>query len=223
MRADRILAEVRGPRVLDVGCASTNVRPDSPRWIHRRLVERFERVWGIDRSVENVARMREADYRRTIVADAMEFALTERFDTIVAGEVIEHLENPGRFLDRARDHLAPGGRIVLTTPYPFALFNVLYAFLKYPKTCENEDHVVWLCPRTMEELARRRGLAVDRWEAVEDYKPESDSRPYRWFVRGLGAIRPVVPKRLRCNALLFVLRKVGEAEISEPRPTAARR
>lgn len=45
-----------------------------------------------------------------------ETMLDERFDVILASEVIEHLNDPGSFIDTLRDHLAPGGSLVLTTP-----------------------------------------------------------------------------------------------------------
>lgn len=210
-RIQRVLAEVSGPRVLDVGCSSTHVRPESGRWLHGLLTDRFDHVWGIDRSLEGVARMRAAGFHRTVVADAHALAFARGFDTIVAGEVIEHLQNPGQFLASARACLSPGGRLIVTTPYPFALLNVLYALVKYPRTSENEDHVLWLCPRTLEELARRQGLEVERWELVEDYKRDSRSRPYRWFVRAMGIFGAILPGRLRCNAMMVVLREPADS------------
>jgi 2-polyprenyl-3-methyl-5-hydroxy-6-metoxy-1,4-benzoquinol methylase len=38
------------------------------------------------------------------------------FDTIVCGDLIEHLRDPGAFLARVRPLLRPGGRLALTTP-----------------------------------------------------------------------------------------------------------
>lgn len=48
-----------------------------------------------------------------VTADTM---LDERFDVILASEVVEHLSDPGAFITVLRDHLAPGGTLVLTTP-----------------------------------------------------------------------------------------------------------
>lgn len=45
-----------------------------------------------------------------------ETMLDERFDVILASEVIEHLLDPSPFVTVLRDHLAPGGTLVLTTP-----------------------------------------------------------------------------------------------------------
>jgi 2-polyprenyl-3-methyl-5-hydroxy-6-metoxy-1,4-benzoquinol methylase len=40
----------------------------------------------------------------------------EKFDIIIAGEIIEHLENTDIFLESLQALLAPGGIIILTTP-----------------------------------------------------------------------------------------------------------
>lgn len=39
-----------------------------------------------------------------------------RFDVIVSFQVIEHLYEPERLLEKARQHLAPGGLLIITTP-----------------------------------------------------------------------------------------------------------
>ncbi len=43
----------------------------------------------------------------------------QRFDTILMTAVLEHLHNPEHVLGEARRCLAPGGRLVMTTPSPF--------------------------------------------------------------------------------------------------------
>jgi len=160
---------------------------------------------GIDISAENIEKMRSLGFDNLLVADAQSFSLDQRFDTITAGELIEHLENPGAFLRTAAAHLAPGGRIVLTTPTPFGLMNLAYAFYKFPKTCSNGEHVSWFCPTTLHQLASRVGLDVLEWTLIEDYRADGPTRRYRMFYRMLRAMGRALPARLRCNAMLFVL------------------
>ena len=38
------------------------------------------------------------------------------FESIVCGDLVEHLRNPGRAIERLRPFLRPGGRLVLSTP-----------------------------------------------------------------------------------------------------------
>jgi 2-polyprenyl-3-methyl-5-hydroxy-6-metoxy-1,4-benzoquinol methylase len=203
-RAERLAELVRGPCVLDVGCAGHTLEPDSPHWLHGQLVKRFPGVMGIDRSEEKINELRSRGFDQVFVADAETFSLEQRFDTIVVGELIEHVSNPGLFLKQARSHLALGGQVVVSTPFPFSLLNFLYAYLKYPKTCQNLEHVHWFCVSTLAELAKRSGLRVSHWELIEDYRKEDNSGRYRAFVHLIAWFGWMLPKRLRCNSMVFV-------------------
>lgn len=210
LRSDEILKYIAGPKVLDVGCTDHIVKLGKPEWLHGRLRERFPDVIGIDISQENLNTMRANGFDNLHLQNAESFSLPEKFNTIVAGELIEHLGNPGRFLDAARAHLAEGGRVVVSTPYAFSLLYFVYAFLKFPKTCQNEEHAVWFCVQTMKELASRSHFDITEFEMVEDYDPNDESGLYRLFVRLIRLFRLIIPGRLRKNAMIFVLTPCGE-------------
>jgi SAM-dependent methyltransferase len=202
-RVVRVPQLVRGPRVLDVGFAN------NPDGLHAALRERFPDVWGIDRNEEAV---RALGLPKTSVADAQDFDLGQTFDTVVAGEVIEHLEDPGRFLAAARRHLAPGGQVVLSTPQPFALINIAYAWKNYPRTCSNPEHTLWLCPQTLGVLAERMDYRVAHWELAESTRDEHPNPRYRWFVKTLGALP--LPARMQANCIIAVLEPSPEPAAS---------
>ena len=209
-RAVRLAELVRGPSVLDVGCAGHVFEPESPYWLHGQLVKRFPDVMGFDCSEEKINELRKYGLNHLFVANAETFSFEQRFDTIVAGELIEHISNPGLFLKQARRHLAPKGQLVVSTPFPFYLLYFLYAHLKYPKTCQNPEHVHWLCVSTLLELAKRSGLRVSHWELIEDYRRDDNSALYRAFVRFIACFGWMLPKRLRCNSLVFVFESEAE-------------
>jgi 2-polyprenyl-3-methyl-5-hydroxy-6-metoxy-1,4-benzoquinol methylase len=201
-----MLRHVRGPRILDVGCTNHVPAIDSPRWLHGQLHRTFPggRIVGVDLDAENVRTLHAAGFSDTLVMDAEELDLDERFDTIVAGELLEHLSNPGRFLGAARAHLTPGGRLVLSTPYVFALQYALKALTMYPNTSPNPQHTCWFCPQTLAELAGRHGFSVISLELVEDY-PESRSPASRAFTGAMRTFGDLLPRRLRCNTMIAVL------------------
>ncbi|MFQ5682186.1 MAG: class I SAM-dependent methyltransferase [Candidatus Binatia bacterium] len=208
-RADQLLPFVKGSWILDVGCADHVPEPGSPYWVHGQLCKHFPNVVGIDVNKENVAALKARGFENIYVTSAETFALQRKFDTIVAGEIIEHLSNPGCFFRVCGDHLVDRGRLVLTTPYPFSFLFTLYAFLKFPKTCQNPEHTCWFCPQTLKELAGRYGFQATHWELVEDYRPDDTSRRYRCFVKLIYRLRWIIPKRLRCNTMLFIFQKEG--------------
>ena len=72
------------------------------------------------------------------------------FETIVAGEIIEHLDAPGPFLEAMLALAAPDSCLVLTTPNAYRLQNFLTPFsgneLIHP------DHTAWHSPSTIRVL-----------------------------------------------------------------------
>jgi len=209
LRAEEILRWVKGPKVLDVGCTSHQIAIDSPRWLHGRILKKFRDAVGIDISGENIELLRKAGFSNLHVQSAESFDLREKFDTIVAGELIEHLANPGLFLKQARKHLRDGGNIVLTTPNPFSIAYFLYAFLKFPRTCHNLEHTCWFCPRTLVELAERSGFRVSHFELIDDYDSDSSTFVYRQFGNMMTFFGGLIPKRLK-KTMLFVLETNGD-------------
>jgi SAM-dependent methyltransferase len=96
--------------VLELGCAAGE---------HGSLllaVGRAETVVGVDLYVpSDLARERLTRFDRADVADWVATS-SERFDTILALDVLEHLEDPWTVLGRARHLLFPGGLFVASIP-----------------------------------------------------------------------------------------------------------
>ncbi len=109
-----------GASILEVGCGVG-------RW-SREFARNGAKVVGLDLSAEMLRQARERTSRegldrscRFVVADVAEFAISARFDTIVAVTVLQHVLDPDRFqasIDRLAEHLAPGGRLVLLEVAP---------------------------------------------------------------------------------------------------------
>ena len=118
-RIDWMAEEARGPRVLDVGC--------SEGILEALLARRGTLVTGVDIDAEAL------DYARNLLAEELDevrdrvkfvqgdFVGTRPvaglFDTVVMGELLDCLDDPGAALDRALEHLRPAGRVVITTPF----------------------------------------------------------------------------------------------------------
>jgi len=131
-------------------------------WCHRWVAEAADRCLGIDIDEQSVLAAQEAGYDAKL-ANAQDFALAGQFDTIVATNVIEHLSRPGAMLECARDHLRPGGRLLLTTPRTHIPWN-LAEELKSGITTADE-HCMWYCRDTLETILDRTGFNVDYYES----------------------------------------------------------
>jgi 2-polyprenyl-3-methyl-5-hydroxy-6-metoxy-1,4-benzoquinol methylase len=208
MRADDILQFVEGPNVLDVGCAGHVVQPESQEWLHGRLRNKFN-VTGIDLSAENISKMQDLGFTDIHVQNADTFKLDRKFNTVVAGELIEHVSNPGSFLARVREHLCPGGKVVLSTPYVFSLMYAFYAAHHFPRTCQNGEHTFWFCPSTIGELAQRESFEVEQWHLVDDYSPSVTSLKYRAYWLMIHTLGLFLPDRFTKTNMIVVLRLNG--------------
>jgi len=205
-RVERILENVTGRRILHVGCAGS-LQTESDSWLHGRLMLRFpeSEIVGLELDGELVERMRALGYENVVQGNAESMSFERDFDCIVAGEVIEHLSNPGQFLQASIRALKPGGRLVVTTPYIFGLFHFAHALLRFPKTSPNPEHSCWFCPSTLSELAHREGLKVERFELAASYPLDMPGCRIYLFSLFMHSLGRLLPKRLRSNRMLFVL------------------
>jgi SAM-dependent methyltransferase len=212
-REEVILPYTRSGNVLDVGVVDSRRAEEST---HRRL-DRFEAsslhaairrenpdVLGVDIDGEGVDILRERGYD-VVCADVETMDLGRRFDTVVAGEVIEHLPNPGRALLSLRRHLVPSGHLILTTCNPFYVVQ-LEKILKYGDVQVHEEHTAWFDPRTLGHLLTISGFTVKCMYWIR-------RTPHAWW--------KVWPARLRnyfTPTFLLVAGLAGSVSIAEPSP-----
>jgi len=158
-RIQRVLAATEGPTVLDLGAAQHD--PDKATnddWLHKHLYQQYERVVGVDYLPDAVEELNHRGYE-FVQADVTNMSLSIEADTVVAGELIEHIDNPGLMLDCIRDHLKPGGSLVMTTPNPWGFPVLRRLFAGYLSI--NEEHVAWYGPTVLRQLLGRYGFDVD--------------------------------------------------------------
>ena len=140
-----------GLRILDIGCGAG------------LLCEPFTRlgaqVIGVDPSASNIAAARlhaekghlSIDYRCTTVE---QMDLRERFDVVLAMEVIEHVTVVGLFINRCAAMLKPGGLMVISTlnrnwkSFALAIVGAEYVLRWLPRGTHQWDKFV-----TPDELA----------------------------------------------------------------------
>jgi 2-polyprenyl-3-methyl-5-hydroxy-6-metoxy-1,4-benzoquinol methylase len=113
------------------------------------------------------------------------------FDAIVCGDVLEHLREPERLLQRARAWLAPEGRLIASIPN-VRHHSVIRSLLEGNWTYESaglldRTHLRFFTRREIEKLFARAGLAIDelRWVAG----PGEDGAERRRGAVHLGRLR----------------------------------
>lgn len=161
-REEYILPLVEGRTVLDCGGVDHDafaLKAARGDWLHALAAERAKSVLGVDILAEPVARLNAEGRYRFVVANAEELPFREEFEVVLAGELIEHLHNPGRFLASAWRALVPGGTLILTTPNAHRLSSLLH-LLRRGRELIHPEHVSLFSPSALTCLVERHGFRI---------------------------------------------------------------
>ncbi len=138
-----------GRRMLDIGCGIGNF-----------AVEMQAMGWRVD-GIEPNARAADVARERGLVVTTGHFPDAARgleggYDLVTMNQVIEHFTDPVSALAAARDLLAPGGRLVLWTPWRTGL--CARVFRTYWFALEQPRHYVLFSPRDLQRAVNIAGL-----------------------------------------------------------------
>ena len=173
-RNARSLTCLEGLRVLDIGCGAG--------LLCEPLARLGAQVIGVDPSESNIAAAKlhadkshvAIDYRCTTLE---EMDQRERFDIVLAMEVVEHVVDVGAFLARCASVLKPGGLMVVSTlnrtwkSFALAIVGAEYVLRWLPRGTHQWDKFV-----TPDELAHhleRNKLGITEQSGVV-YSPFAD-------------------------------------------------
>jgi len=157
---DFVAAFVRGRSVLDIGVVGHVVeRSGNKDFRHGFIRTHARHVVGIDILEEPVNHLRSIGYDVRLVDATSDADIGERFECVVIGDVIEHVDDPIKLLKFAARHLAPGGRIMCTTPNPFYV-GYLVEMFRHGMVIENAEHVNFIIPSNALEIAHRAGIEL---------------------------------------------------------------
>ena len=130
--------------------------------LHKRLMKVAGSVAGLDIDADGIEKARSMGVQNIIHGDLErldEVNIAGKFDVIVAGEIIEHLTNPGLFLSGVKRFFGSHTEMLVTTPNAFSLHRFLLALrgIEYV----HPDHVCYYSYTTLEHLLMCNGFSVD--------------------------------------------------------------
>jgi len=159
IRLSKVLKWVKGERILDYGCG------------YGRLAEFLaeKEYVGIDINEEIIRQVRKIYAKKENVKfytlEEFKNVREMRFDTVVLAAVIEHIENPLELLSTLRRVLAKEGRIIITTPTPFAnkILAIGSKFRIFSREAF-EEHKVLLKRDDFVRIAEKVELVLEHYE-----------------------------------------------------------
>jgi predicted TPR repeat methyltransferase len=159
----------RNKSVLHLGCSSGKFILDKIKTntsLHIHLARVANGLYGVDIDETSLRIMK--DYYRLQhlyqgnVEHLDELSIDRQFDIVLAGDILEHLSNPGKMLDGIQRFMHADSVLIISTNNAFSL----PAFLRFTagKYKEHEDHVFVFSPYVLQNLLWRHG-----YESIEIY------------------------------------------------------
>jgi 2-polyprenyl-3-methyl-5-hydroxy-6-metoxy-1,4-benzoquinol methylase len=158
-----------GGKICELGCGSG--------WLCHRLAERGYETLGVDLSESGIRAANSAAIERARFShesiDAQlpqRVGMTDPFDLVLSNDVIEHLYRPADLLEAARGMLAPGGALLIATPYHGYLKN--FAIVALGKADQHFNplwdggHIKFFSPETLTQLLEKSGFTVEGFRYV---------------------------------------------------------
>lgn len=133
-RMDWVVERCKGKKVLHLGCVDEGLK--------------FLKAMGVNNLIQgDIERIGEGeDFKK------------QGFDIILASEIIEHLNNPGLFLQNVKRLFSANTEMIITVPNCFRLTGLRYKLKGYEFV--HPDHNYWFSYKTLLTLISKNGYVV---------------------------------------------------------------
>ena len=187
-RVDFLKEACMNKKVLHLGCTDYPFTQNSianNMLLHFEIEKVAKELYGFDFDQAGIDILKEAGVQNIYRADLenlTEVPLEETFDVILAGEMIEHLSNPGLFLRGIKRFMNRETILLITTINAYCgMRNVIYALRGKGGINEpvHQDHVAYYSYSTLKLIIEREGLALEKFSFYDIGK---EHRPFnRWY------------------------------------------
>jgi len=161
-----VLSRTKDRSVLHLGptdSPATQKNAEARRLLHQKLQGHCRELVGLDLDADCIEILR-SDFGISDIlhgnAEQLGSIFPDRkFDVVIAGDILEHVSNFGLVLEGVRKVLAPGGRLLITTPNALAIKRVLGALILRQER-NNPDHLYFFSPMNLWQASARFGYRI---------------------------------------------------------------
>jgi hypothetical protein len=169
-RVDLITSLARDKRIIHLGCLDhiplIKDKMKGNTWLHGLLTEASEICLGIDINKEGIEyAQKELGIHNIVYGDILhdeipETQEIEKWDFLILGEILEHIDNPISFLSNIRTkYEGKVEKIVITVPNVLTFQSM--KGLKKAIENVNSDHRYWFTPYTISKVMHRAGFRIE--------------------------------------------------------------
>lgn len=191
-------------KVLDVGFWGQAIAMQNPNWPHHIIRKTARETWGVDLNYDGS--LGNERYRKEGAED-FRLPVGHYFDYIFAGDIIEHLSNPGLFLNRCAEYIAPEGKLILTTPNSFNLFSMAEKLIR-DEPSVNPDHTMYFTHVTLKKLLEKNGWKVVEAHYIQTPKEKFLLSKKRYFLYAVDRIVALFTPKFSESIVVIAKRNV---------------
>jgi 2-polyprenyl-3-methyl-5-hydroxy-6-metoxy-1,4-benzoquinol methylase len=154
-----------GKRVLHLGFVAEGFLEDQlqrQKWLHAEIAQVASKLVGVDISEQGVRRAGQLGFADCYVGDVEQLSRVPfprlDYDVILAPDIIEHLANPGLFLNELSKVTTENSLVVISTPNALSIKTLFFPLARTEAV--HPDHNFYYSPTTLTTLLRKYGFRV---------------------------------------------------------------
>jgi len=200
-RKDKIVELCNNKKVLHLGFIhhshSYEKKILEKDWLHEKINQVANQLVGIDYLDKEIKILREKynyDVHFGDVMNLQKVNLDQKFEVIVCGELIEHLENPGLMLDGIKPLMDENAILIITTPNPWSQNRLkLIGSGEWEEKWLNDEHECWFSYETLKNILKRQGYIEKKYSYY--YEESIEILESRYNKKLFGSLRLKFKKR----------------------------
>jgi len=163
-RIEFILQACTGKSVLHLGCADwpfTENRAKKDTFLHRMITKVSSNTVGVDINGRAIEIMKSYGIDNVIAIDAetsLNKSVGGTYDVIVAGEILEHVLNPGLLLESIKKVMRRDSILILTTPNFCPIKRIPRLLFRIEEV--HPDHLYYFSYSTLSKLLQLSGYEI---------------------------------------------------------------
>jgi 2-polyprenyl-3-methyl-5-hydroxy-6-metoxy-1,4-benzoquinol methylase len=170
-RLDLIKSLCKDKNIIHLGCTDhlnlIDEKIQKGTYLHDILCHCSNKCIGVDINCEAIDYLKKKyKYQDLICADIIKDEIDEitshKWDYLVMGEILEHVDEPFKFLEQIHNiYSSCIDYIIITVPNALSLQNMIQAF--HNKELINTDHRYWFTPYTLGKIVTNAGMKVEEF------------------------------------------------------------
>lgn len=182
----------RDKRVLHLGATDapmTKQAISNKTLLHLHLNETARELVGLDLDRNMIEYLRREHSIHNIMLGNIEKSEDyppQTFDIILAGEILEHLSNPGNALESIKSVVSSSSKIIITVPNAYSVKAFVRAVARHELI--HPDHTLYHSPHTLFTLVERHGFHITNY--------------FSYLMGGKGAFASIANAMIRLNPQL---------------------